>query len=294
MREQAKQEHKTLALTADVSEAIDERDWHLLGCQVQPGAEPFLTQYASGSSARTWHTLVSDDFLLETGGVSHRAALVSSFVIMALSGVPGVRQREGALSRGWDSSCSAGGFIKWTRERAQHQHGFILQLLKIAPTASCMSQGHWSTSLSTHVPRFVASLRLVSFVVQYFAVDLHSSTTSPRVDAQASPTRTLCWIAMAFLAHKNRRLAWRSVVRNGHGSVRRATAQRSSSHFRSSYFPAHGNTHTPTHTCVCSTAQHQQHTACVCTQLTRGFKIVCVAFPLRPSFGRSPPPGLAG
>ena len=47
MREKSKTGEPTFALTADVTEAhrqipIAEQDWHLLGCQVQPGGEVFV------------------------------------------------------------------------------------------------------------------------------------------------------------------------------------------------------------------------------------------------------------
>ena len=47
MREEAKENLKTFALTADVSEAnsqvpTDERDWYLLGCQVRPGDDVYV------------------------------------------------------------------------------------------------------------------------------------------------------------------------------------------------------------------------------------------------------------
>ena len=81
-------------------------DWHLLGCQVQPGASVYvnkvgtfgvaaalhcwsrvasalgrLAQYVAGETARTWHMLHHQ---LEAGGSSSRSALV----VLLLSLVP--------------------------------------------------------------------------------------------------------------------------------------------------------------------------------------------------------------
>ena len=100
MREKARQGISTFALTADVSEAhrqipVHPQDWHLLGCQVTPGADVYvntvgtfgvssasyywgrvasaigrLAQYIAGDTAQTWHMLVADDYHLEAGGQS--------------------------------------------------------------------------------------------------------------------------------------------------------------------------------------------------------------------------------
>ena len=118
MREKARLKERTFSLTADVSEAhrqvpIAPQDWHLLGCQVQPGSTVYvntvgtfgvtsasyywsrtaaalgrLTQYFAGGSAHTWHMLVADDYHLEAGGQSYRSALMVFFVLCAVSGVP--------------------------------------------------------------------------------------------------------------------------------------------------------------------------------------------------------------
>ena len=92
MREKARINELTFALTADVTEAhrqvpIHPDDWHLFGCQVIAGGEVFinkagtfgvasasyywsrvvaavgrLAQYSFGTSATTWHMLVADDY----------------------------------------------------------------------------------------------------------------------------------------------------------------------------------------------------------------------------------------
>ena len=121
MREKAKLDELTFALTADVSEAhrqvpIHLDDWHLLGCQVIPGGEVFmntvgtfgtfgivsasyyssrvagavgrLAQYLVDSTATTWHMLVADDYLLDCGGAACRRGLLTFFVLCAVVGVP--------------------------------------------------------------------------------------------------------------------------------------------------------------------------------------------------------------
>ena len=117
MRERARLGERTFALTADVAEAhrqipIHQRDWHLLGCQVEVGGDVYinkvgtfgvasasnywsraasalgrLTQYITGRTANTLHQLVADDFHLEATGPEYRAALISFFVLCATAGV---------------------------------------------------------------------------------------------------------------------------------------------------------------------------------------------------------------
>ena len=118
MREKAKLDELTFALSADVSEAhrqvpIHPDDWHLLECQVISGGEVFintvgtfgiasasyywsrvagavgrLAQYLIGSAATTWHMSVADDYLLECGGAAYRRGLLTFFVLCAVLGVP--------------------------------------------------------------------------------------------------------------------------------------------------------------------------------------------------------------
>ena len=117
MREKAKIDELTFALTADITEAhrqvpIHPDNWHLLGCQVVPGGEEFvntvgtfgiasasyywsrvasavgrLLQYLTGYSSTSWHMLVDDDYLLECGGPEYRCGLLF-FVLCASVGVP--------------------------------------------------------------------------------------------------------------------------------------------------------------------------------------------------------------
>ena len=113
MREKAKVDELTFALSADVTEAhrqvpIHLDDWHLLGCQVIPGGDVLpseshrrpiigprvaaavgrLAQHIAGNSCTTWHMLVTDDYLLECGGRYYRRGLVLFFVLCASLDVP--------------------------------------------------------------------------------------------------------------------------------------------------------------------------------------------------------------
>ena len=102
MREKAKLDELTFALTGDVIEAHGQvpnhpDDWHYLGCQAVPGGNVFvntvgtfgiasasyywsrvaaaigrLSQYLVARAATTWHMLVADDYLLECGGAAYR------------------------------------------------------------------------------------------------------------------------------------------------------------------------------------------------------------------------------
>ena len=86
---------------------------HFLGCQVKPGGDVFvntvgtfgvasasyygsrvagsigrLLQYLSGHSSTSWHMLVADDYLSESGGSGYRIGLLPFFVLCAVVGVP--------------------------------------------------------------------------------------------------------------------------------------------------------------------------------------------------------------
>ena len=168
MREKAREGLTTFALTADVSEAhrqvpIDERDWHLLGCQVAEGQEVYvntvgtfgvasasyhwsrvasaigrLSQYLAADTAQTWHMLVADDFLLEAGGPDERPFLAPLYKFMSL-----------------------------------HPRGSVRNV-----------PAHVSFFLA-HLSRQIEENRHYSC-----ATEQRSSAVSPRVDAQASESRT--------------------------------------------------------------------------------------------------------
>ena len=118
MREKSRIGELTFALSADVTEAhrqvpIHPDDWHLLGCQVSPGGDVFvntvgtfgiasasydwsqvaaavgrLVHYLSAHTSTSWHMLVADDYLLESGGTEYRTGLLLFFVLCAVVGVP--------------------------------------------------------------------------------------------------------------------------------------------------------------------------------------------------------------
>ena len=118
MREKSRIGELTFALSADVTEAhrqvpIHPDDWHLLGCQVSPGGDVFvntvgtfgiasashnwsrvaaaigrLVQYLSAYTSTSWHMLVADDYLLESGGPEYRIGLLLFVVLCAVVGVP--------------------------------------------------------------------------------------------------------------------------------------------------------------------------------------------------------------
>ena len=89
------------------------RDWHLLGCRVETGADVYinavgtfgvasasycwsrvssalgrLSQYLAADSAHTWHMVVADDYHLEAGGEHYRFALFAFFLLCCTCGVP--------------------------------------------------------------------------------------------------------------------------------------------------------------------------------------------------------------
>ena len=91
-----------------------------------------LTQYLAGDTAQTWHLLVADDFHLDAGRGGYREALLSFFVLCALSGVPlSWSKTTGGDTVAWVgfeimhrshsigiSTRRAEWFTKWTREVA--------------------------------------------------------------------------------------------------------------------------------------------------------------------------------
>ena len=117
MREKAKVDELTFALSADVTEAhrqvpIHPDEWHYLGCRVIPDGDVFvntgtfgiasasyywsrvagaigrLLQYLSGHTSTSWHMLVADDYPSESGGPGYRCGLLLFFVLCAAVGVP--------------------------------------------------------------------------------------------------------------------------------------------------------------------------------------------------------------
>ena len=165
MREKSRRDRRTLALTADVTEAhrqvpIHPQDWHMLGCQVRPGATVYVntvgtfgvasasyywsrvagaigrvTQYCTGRQADTWHLLVADDYHLESGGPEYRPALLVFFVVCVVTGIPlswpktaggdvvtwvGFELLHSSYQLGI-SQRRADWFVKWTRMTAEQK-----------------------------------------------------------------------------------------------------------------------------------------------------------------------------
>ena len=141
MREKATLGVRTFALTADVKEAhrqvpIHPRDWHLLGCRVEAGADVYintvgtfgvtsasyhwsrvssalgrLSQYLAAASAHTWHMVVADDCHLEAGGEHYRFALFAFFLLCSTCGGTTLLEQDGR----WRDSC-----LGRVRTAAQH------------------------------------------------------------------------------------------------------------------------------------------------------------------------------
>ena len=137
MREKPRIGELTFALSADVTEAhrqvpFHPDDWHLLGCQVSPGGDAFvntvgtfgiasasyywsqvaaaigrLVQYLSAYTSSSWHMLVADDYLLESGApVIALDFFYSSYCALLLECLyRGTRHAGETLSSGSVLSC---------------------------------------------------------------------------------------------------------------------------------------------------------------------------------------------
>ena len=249
LREKSRTGLRTFALTADVAEAhrqvpTDRRDWHLLGSQVLNFVGTFgvasasycwsrvgaalgrLTHYLSGNTAQSWHLLVADDFHLDAGGGGHREALLSFFILCALSGVPlSWSKTAGGDTVAWvgfeilHRSYSLGilarrveWFVRWTRETASrpavNMDNFEEELGRIMYVAGALEYERpflapLDKFLNVHprgstrkLPSYVAFiLRHRSNQVErerHFscATRMLPTDISRRVDAQPSETRT--------------------------------------------------------------------------------------------------------
>ena len=256
IREKSRVGEPTFALSADVTEAhrqvpIHPDDWHLLGCQVSPGADVFVNtvgtfgiasasyywsrvaaavgrilQYLSGHTSTSWHMLVADDYLLESGGREYRTGLLLFFVLCAAVGVPlSWHKTCGGDTLVWVgfelllrsrcvgiSSRRAEWFVRWagsvTESPTIHMGTFEEGLGRIMFVAGALEHERPFLAplykfLTTH-PR--DSIRrvppYVSFILKYLArevslkrhyesgVRITSGHCAPRVDAQASHNRT--------------------------------------------------------------------------------------------------------
>ena len=207
MREKPRQGKETIALTADVSEAnrqipIDPRDWHLLGCQVQAGGDVNVNTFGTFGVASASYYLLSAQ------------PLNADRVLRPL------RHRGGPSSLG-----SAGGdtvswvdfeFLQRTRHLSQERR--VVQPMDHRHRVRTYSEPHSArrrprpchveherpfpgllfrscpfTRGSGAVPPCVSSSTtwLLAKCRHYpCAVEVHSWSTAPRVDAQSSDSRT--------------------------------------------------------------------------------------------------------
>ena len=190
------------------------------------GALGRLTQYIAGNRARTWHMVVADDYHLESGGQEYRTALVAFFVLCSTVGVPlSWAKTAGGDTVSWVgfellhqsrhleiSQRRAEWFVKWAREiaaaetvhmtwfedglgRVMHVVGALeLERPFLGPLYRYMSL-HPRNSVQK-VPGYVRFfLRFLADQIAttrhyHCALELHASPLAPRVDAQASDTRT--------------------------------------------------------------------------------------------------------
>ena len=53
-----------------------------------------LCQYMAGTTARTWHLVVADDYHQEAGGPQYRASIMVCFVLCSVLGVPFVVEED--------------------------------------------------------------------------------------------------------------------------------------------------------------------------------------------------------
>ena len=274
MREKSKVGELTFALSADVTEAhrqvpIHPDDWHLLGCQVSPGGDintvgtfgiasasyywsrvaaavGRLVQYLSAHTSTSWHMLVADDYLLESGGTEYRTGLLLFFVLCAVVGVP--------LS--WHKTCGGDtlvwvGFELLLRSRcvgiSVRRAEWFVRWAEFVAGSPTIHMGTFEEGLGRimfvagaleHERPFLAPLHkfltmhprdsirrvppYVSFILKYLAREVSlkrhsecgtritSGDTTPRVDAQASDSRTGIGGWFPALDEKGRISTWRS------------------------------------------------------------------------------------
>ena len=185
-----------------------------------------VTHYLSGDTAQSWHLLVADDFHLDAGGGGYREALLSVFILCALSGVPlswsktaggdpvawvgfEILHRRNSLGI---SARRAEWFVIWTRDMAsrpvvnmdnfeeglgrimyvagalEYERPFLAPLYKflnVHPRGS-------TRKLPSHVAFILRHLSIQVERERHFscATRMLPTDTSPRVDAQASESRT--------------------------------------------------------------------------------------------------------
>ena len=255
MREKSRIGELTFALSADVTEAhrqvpFHPDDWHLLGCQASPGGDVFvntvgtfgiasasycwsrvaaavgrLVQYFSAYTSTSWHMLVADDYLLESGGPEYRTGLLIFFVLCAVVGVPSSWHKTCGDTLVWvgfelllRSRCvgisarRAEWFVRWAETVAGsptiHMGSFEEGLGRIMFVAGALEHERPFLAplykfLTMH-PR--GSVRrvppYVSFILKYLAREvslkrhydcgtkISPAGCTPRVDGQANDSRT--------------------------------------------------------------------------------------------------------
>ena len=185
-----------------------------------------LSQYLAGHEAHTWHLLVADDYHLDAGGRAYRAALVVFFVLCAVAGVPlSWHKTAGGDTVSWIgfellhrshrlgiSERRAAWFVRWTKEVADSEHVHMTKfeegLGRIMNVAGALDYERpflgplyrflalHPRNTTRHVPSHVA------FILRYLSAqisktrhcecarEMRSTMLAPRVDAQASDTRT--------------------------------------------------------------------------------------------------------
>ena len=204
-----------------------------------------LTQCFTGRSATTWHMLVADDFLLEASGGEYRFAILVFFILASVLGIPlSWHKTSGGETLVWVgfelllesyrvgiSQRRADWFFRWSTEVASsptiHMKSFEEGLGRIMFVAGALEHerplGSLCKFLTLHprsavrrVPPYVSFI--LNFLSQSVSIGRHydcnqfldRSNVAPRVDAQASGTRTGIGGWFPYLDEKGSIDQWRS------------------------------------------------------------------------------------
>ena len=190
------------------------------------GAIGRIAQYVPAHSAHTWHLLVADDYQLDSSGPAYREAIISFFVVCSLVGVPLSWSKTAGgdviswvgfeiLHRSYQLGISerrSQWFFRWTREVADSDYvqmtNFEEGLGRVMYAVGALEYerpflGPLYRFLVVHprgsvrrVPCFVKFiLRFLASQVEHTrhyscAVEVAPALRAPRVDAQASGSRT--------------------------------------------------------------------------------------------------------
>ena len=274
MREKSRTGELTFALSADVTEVhgqVPIQHWHLLGCQVSPGGDVFvntvgtfgiasasyywsqvaaaigrLVQYLSAYTSTSWHMLVADDYLLESGGPEYRIGLLFFFVLCAVVGVPlswhktcggdtlvwvgfelplrsrcvGISARRAEWFVRWAESVASSptvhmgsfeeglGRIMFVAGALEHERPFLAPLYKFLtmhPRDSIRRVPPYVSFILKYLSREISLKRHYDCGTKISSVDC-----TPRVDAQASDSRTGIGGWFPALDEDGRLSTWRS------------------------------------------------------------------------------------